>query len=128
MERPNVKMIPAIQTPTQEAVAAAQKTVTVKDDRGRAIVLRKPQVLAQYRLVLALEERAKNEVYMGMVLPLIFVGSIDGDPVSPPLRQSDVDALIQRLDEDGINAVMQGVQEHFGQGATDPATKESIKN
>lgn len=100
--------------PSDQVIQKAVAEVEVIDKRARIIKLKKPGVLAQYRLIEVLGDSAKNEVYMGMVLPLIFVCSIDGDPVYSPAKKSEVEALIQRLDEDGIAAVMEGVQEHFG--------------
>jgi hypothetical protein len=100
---------------------ATRKEVPVLDALGRRIVLRKPHVLAQFHLVEALDRTATNEVYMGMVLPLIFVASIDGDPVVLPGSKAEVEALIKRLDESGIEVVMQGVQEHFAPAGTDAA-------
>lgn len=115
------------QTPTQDVVAKAQAEVTVKDARGRVITLRKPGVLAQYRLVEVLGDTARNDVYMNMVLPLIYVGAIDGEPAYQPAKKSEVEALIQRLDEDGIAAVVRGVGENFS--ARDPeADKATLKN
>lgn len=112
--------------PSDEVVAQAKQAVEVIDERARVIVLRKPGVLAQYRLVEMLGESAGNQVYMGMVLPLIYVASIDGDPVTVPNKRQ-IDVLIQRLDEDGIKAVMEGVSTHFG--APDPeADKASLKS
>lgn len=114
-------------TPTQDVVAKAQAEVTVKDARGRVITLRKPGVLAQYRLVEVLGDTARNDVYMNMVLPLIYVGAIDGEPSYQPAKKSEVEALIQRLDEDGIAAVVRGVAENFS--ARDPETdKAALKN
>ena len=64
---------------------------------------------------------------MGMVLPLIFVASIDGDQVFMPNTKREVEALISLLDEDGVSAVVNGVQEHFGQ--SDPERdKAALKN
>lgn len=114
-------------TPSAQAVAKAAVEASVTDARGRAIVLKKPGILAQYRLIEALGDSAKNEVYMGMVLPLIFVASIDGDQVFMPNTKREVEALISLLDEDGVSAVVNGVQEHFGQ--SDPARdKAALKN
>ena len=113
-------------TPSADLVNNARAPVTVTDAKGRAIVLRKPGVLAQYRLVETLGASASNEVYMSMVLPLIYIESIDGDVVSTAKRLQ-IDALIQRLDEEGIKAVMEGVQANFG--APDPeADKAALKN
>lgn len=114
-------------TPAAQAVAKASATAEVLDERGRLITLKKPGVLAQFRLIEALGDTAQNQVYMAMVLPLIFVSSIDGEAVIPPTRKSEVEALIQRLDEDGISAVQLGVREHYGQSTPDE-DRAAIKN
>lgn len=114
------------ETPTEQIIKQASAEVSVTDANGRVIVLKKPGVLAQYRLIELLGDSAKNEVYMAMVLPLIYVAELDGHPVPLPAKKSEVEALISRLDEDGINAVMLGVQEHFGRSDPD-ADKESLK-
>lgn len=100
--------------PSEQLIEKAQAETSVVDARGRTIKLKKPGVLAQFRLIEALGDTAKNEVYMAMVLPLIFVTSIDDQAVYQPGSKREVEALIQQLDEDGIAAVMQGVQDNFG--------------
>lgn len=116
-------------TPTEQLVAA-QNTFEVKDTRGRAITLKKPGVLAQFRLVEALGDSAQNTVYMGMTFPLLYVSAIDGSPLNPLTNKLQVEALIQRLDEEGIAAVVEGVAEHFGKKteADNTAEKELLKN
>ena len=115
------------QTPSQQILAKAAATVTVTDSTGRQIVLKKPGVLAQFRLIEALGDTAKNEVYTRMCLPLIYVSMVDDEPVLPLARKSDIEALIQRLDEHGIAAVVEGVNANFGQ--QDPeADKAAVKN
>lgn len=115
------------ESPAAQAVAKAVEQFSVTDERGRVIVLKKPGVLAQFRLVELLGASASNDVYMGMVLPLIYVALIDGDQVLPPLRKSEVEALIQRLDEDGVTAVARGVSKHFG-GRDPEEDKAALKN
>ena len=100
-------------TPSEQLVKAAQSEVTVTDGRGRVITLRKPGVLAQFRLVEALGESAANSVYMGMVLPLVYVAAIDGDPVRSSTKR-EIEALIQRIDEAGVTAVMETVRDTWG--------------
>jgi hypothetical protein len=114
-------------SPAAQAIAKAQASAEVIDARGRIITLRKPGVLAQFRLIEALGDTAQNQVYMGLVLPLIFVSDIDGEAVVLPTRKSEVEALIQRLDEDGIEAVQQGVVEHF-KASTPEQDKAAVKN
>lgn len=114
-------------TPSEQLIAKASQEVEVTDAKGRKILLRKPGVLAQFRLVEALGDSAKNQTYVGMVLPLIFVASIDGVFVPPLEKKAHVEALISRLDDDGISAVMEAVQGNFA--AADPeAAKEELKN
>lgn len=117
-----------LETPSQQLLAKAAAEHPVTDARGRVITLKKPAVLAQYRLIeVAGPDSAKNEVYMGMVLPLIFVVAIDGQPVFQPASKLQLEALISRLDEDGIAAVMEGCKLHFGANADPEVSKAAIK-
>lgn len=115
-------------TPSQQVVAAAAAVVEIKDVKGRQITLKKPGVLAQFRLVEVLGgATASNQAYMGMVFPLIYVSAIDGDVVHLPKSKLEVEALIQRLDEEGVQAVHTAVQESFG-GAPGADEKATLKN
>lgn len=114
-------------TPSQQVVAKATAETVITDGRGRSIRLKKPGVLAQFRLIEVLGDTAKNEVYMSMVLPLIFVTEIDGETIFPPARKSEVEALIQRLDEDGISAVQAAVVQSFG-NSNPEADRAALKN
>lgn len=115
------------QTPSQQLVAAAASEVVVKDETGRSIKLKKPGVLSQFRLVKILGDSAKNEVYVRMVLPLTYVVDIDGDAVLAPNSEREIEALISRLDDAGIAAVMEGVQENFGSASADEVREEVKK-
>ena len=114
-------------SPSEALIQDAEKQVTVKDAGGRNIALSEPGVLSQFRLIEAVgAETAKNDTYMAMVLPLIYVTEIDGDPIAFPTSKIKLEALIQRLGNNGVNAVMIGVQSNFGQ--SDPAAdKAAIK-
>ena len=62
---------------------------------------------------------------MQMVLPLLWVVEIDGVAVKTPVTKLQLEALIQQLDEDGLEAVMQ----HLGQTLAQPdAGGEALKN
>lgn len=112
--------------PSQEVVAAANTEVTVTDAKGRLIILKRPGVLAQFRLVEVMGDSAKNAVYMNMILPLIFVASIDGDSVAKATK-AQIEALIQRLDDEGVEAVAEAVQKNWGK--QDPeADQAALKN
>ena len=112
--------------PAAQVIAQANAAFVVTDARGREITLKKAGVLAQFRLIEALGDTAKNEVYVRMAMPLLFVADIDGDPVLPMTRKAEVEALIQRLDDEGIAAVHEGVQAHFGQRNTPEEDKAAL--
>lgn len=113
--------------PSEELIAQATAEVVVVDAKSRRITLKKPGVLAQYRLVEILGDTASNQTYMNMVLPLIYVTKIDEEDLQALSSKRQIDALIQRLDEDGINCVMQGVMDNFGARDLE-ADKQALKN
>lgn len=114
------------ETPSQQLIAKAAAEFIVKDSAGRAITLRKPGLLAQYRLVEVLGDNAKNEVYLNMCRPLIFIAAIDGDPVTQPTNKLQLEALIARVEDHGLSAVYAGAIEHFGVPNPE-AEKEALK-
>jgi len=113
--------------PSDDVVAKQNQSFVVTDAKGRAITLKKPGVLSQFRLIEALGDTAKNSVYTSMVLPIIFVTDIDGDPIPQPQSKREIEALIQRLDDEGIEAVSNGVMANFGASSPE-ADKDALKN
>lgn len=93
-------------TPTQTA------EVTVTDARGRVLALKRPNVLAQFGLVEMLGAAAENRVLLSMTTPMLYLQSIDGEAANFANRR-ELDAVIQRLDEDGFRALSDGIAEHF---------------
>lgn len=112
-----------LNTPSAQIIADANAIETIKAG-DMTIGLRKPSVLMQYRIVEVLGASAKNEVYMGMIMPLLWVAEIDGEAVHQPKTKLQVEALIQRIDEIGISAVM----EHLQSKAAPVDQGEAIKN
>ena len=95
------------ETPAEQIIAKANEAKTINDSRGRSIQLKNPGILAQYRLVKMIgAESAKNEVYVNMLVPLLWVTEIDGEAVGTPLSEREIEALIQRLGEEGISAII----------------------
>ncbi len=126
----SVKVKPNV-TPSEELVKNALQEVDITDSTGRTIQLRKPGVLAQYRLIEAIgPDCSENKVYISMVLPLIYVGAINGEIVPPISKKSHLEALIARLGDEGIKAVTDGISEHFGAKVPDgeDSDKAALKN
>jgi hypothetical protein len=116
----------AASTPSEQIIQGVTDEFAVEDSNGRQITLKKPGILAQYRLIEMMGESAKNQVYMAMVLPILYVTAIDGAPVPPPAKKSQVEALISRLDDAGVDAVMTAINERFG-AANPDEDKEALK-
>lgn len=108
--------------PSEQIIKAANKVVTVKDSLGRSIEIRKPPQLSEYQLLKVIGD--ENDKYIQAVMPLIWVVSIDGVSVIQPRTPREVDALIQRLDEEGINAVIEKIKDMLPK----KPTPETIKN
>jgi hypothetical protein len=117
-----------VSTPSQDLVRAAAREFNVSDKRGRILTIRKPPFLAQFQFVDMLgDASASNRVYFFMVSDVLFLAAIDGAPMVLPTSKLQLEAILQRLDEDGCAALREGVVKHFGQ--SDPeAQKETLKN
>jgi hypothetical protein len=94
-----------------------QQRVVVTDRRGRQIALVKPSARALCRLLEILGESGKNQMYFAIVAPLMFVREIDGEDVPLPDSKTELEALLDKLEEDGIKAIMQGLKSHFSHPA-----------
>lgn len=105
---------PAAMTPSQQIVADATRVVHVTDASGRDIGIRKVTTSIRRRVALAISgDNQDKPIYMGQVMLAAAVAEIDGDPV--PLPQSDLQfgALIDRIDDDGFNAIAPAYAENF---------------
>lgn len=102
-----------VPTPTQEVLHQARAPVAFVDPQGRAIQLRKPSPLQELNFFAMLGgEKSTNPVYVGLTMPLLYIESIDGAVVT--LRtQGELDALVMKLGEEGMEAVQLKVQEAY---------------
>jgi hypothetical protein len=113
--------------PTEKVIAAANQEISLTNEAtGQNYKLKRPGVLAQFHLVEVLGETAKNEVYMGLAFPLMYVTEINGEPVFEPRTKAEFEAIVQRLDFDGVNFIPVKVLELFG-NETPEKDKAAIK-
>ncbi len=79
---------------------------SVKDKAGRVLELRRIGVLEQLRLFKALgPELSENRAYMGLARIAAAVAVVDGVPLPFPAHEAGVEAALERLGEDGVEAV-----------------------
>lgn len=100
------------------------KTEIVTDELGRKISIRKPPMLTQYRVIEMLG--TNSEMYASMCMPLAYITGIDDDNTVGFTTKREMEALIQRLGDEGVQAVMAGVGEHFP-SRTPEETKAELK-
>ncbi|AST27079.1 hypothetical protein [Ralstonia pseudosolanacearum] len=105
-----------VQAQPADTVPAGNLTdgMTVTDAKGRSITLKRPALLAQFRLVEAAGDSATNAAYMNMIRPLLFVTAIDGEIAPPPTSKIQIEALIQRVGEEGYEAVAAALLAEMG--------------
>jgi hypothetical protein len=79
----------------------------ITDKAGRKLTLRKFGVLETLRLFKALgPELSANNAYIGVASYAGSVAMIDDIPIPYPVSEASLEALIERLGEDGMEAVM----------------------
>lgn len=82
----------------------------ITDKAGRRLTLRKVGVLETLRLYKALgPELALNEAYMGLSVIAASVAMIDEVPVPFPASETAVEAVLERLGDEGSAAVASAI-------------------
>lgn len=81
-------------------------TNLVTDTQGRRLELRKLTALEKLRLFKAAGPHlAQNQPWLGMAVLACSVAAIDEVPVPMPANEALIEALVQRLGDDGIAAI-----------------------
>lgn len=120
-------------SPTQAIVSAASGVQEVVDSLGRKIKFRKLRVLDQTKLMRIVGgANAANDSFFGFASIAYSVISIGDVPYPVPHDMRSLDAAIERLDDEGYNAISEYAQamiEAKEKEAVDPAAvREEAKN
>lgn len=119
----------AVPTPSQAIVNSASEVKYETDKRGRKIGIVRPNPVLRYRLLKMLGgEGSKNEPLLIQALFTCLVRSIDNEEISMPNGERELEMLMGRLDDDGLNAVGKCLAEQFGVDETDENAQDQIKN
>src|SRR5580658_377821 len=101
-------------SPADSVVKSADQLVYVVDSKGRKLGLRRLPFLEEFRIVETVgPERAVNQVYMGMLNPILCIAEIDGAKIEIPRTHAQIEALINRVGQEGFVAAFEGVTKHF---------------
>jgi hypothetical protein len=95
------------------------------DAEGRKLKVRPPNALDKLRLFKAIgPELGQNPLYLGMAVSACAVIEIDGIPVPPPSTDHQIELLIGRLGNAGLDAARAIV----GREPTDAEVREEAGN
>jgi hypothetical protein len=107
------------------SILASHGPVEVIDARGRKLTVRPPDALDKLRLFKAIgAELGQNPLYLGMAVSACAVIEIDGIPVPTPTTELQIEQLINRLGNAGLDAARAIV----GREPTDAEVREEAGN
>lgn len=93
-------------TPTETILATAGAAPVVTDAEGRRLALRRLSALDKLRLFKAAGPvLAQNQPWLGMAVLACSVTAIDDVPVPVPATEQQIEAMVARLGDTGINAI-----------------------
>jgi hypothetical protein len=111
--------------PTQ----ALQSVVTVNDKQGRQIEVKKLKPIERMRMLQMIgSDNAVNGPYLGYATLAYSVTKIDGDSLPRPQNLVGLEAIVQRLDQDGLDAVGEAFKELYPDAAAQEEAKAAVKN
>ena len=98
-------------TPSEAIVKAANQTGTATDARGRVITFKPFNALERIKFFEAVgAENSRNQEYVGLAALAAVVRAIDGEAIPRPATKAQIEALVSRLDDDGLTAVARELQ------------------
>lgn len=126
-QSPDIASAAAPQMPSA-VVTGQQNTVTVIDKRGRKIVIQKQGPIQRTRMFKVMgPTNSANQPLVGHYSMVCSVIEIDGQPEPFPTSDAQIEALLERLDEDGLEAIAEGwVKAKWV--ATSESNRDNVKN
>ena len=100
------------ETPSQSIVKAAAFPQTVTDTQGRSLSVKKLGALDRLKMFEVVgPDNSRNEAYLGYAALAFHVTAIDGEPVGRPANRIQLESLVQRLGDDGLEAIGLALQD-----------------
>lgn len=93
-------------SPSQQAVQTANQIRYVTDSTGRRIGWRRLNALEDFDLTEIAGQNESNTGWMIRATAAFGVREIDGEPVPRPTTKTQLRAMVARLDDAGMNAIL----------------------
>lgn len=111
-------------TPSVKIITEAEKAPSVVDSLGRCLTLRRLTALDKLRLFKAAgPELALNQPWLAMAILASSVIAIDDIPVPSPSNEAQIEALVGRLGDSGIEAIAEALEPYSEGDDVEQVTK-----
>lgn len=111
---------------SQRVLSAAQATETITDAAGRQIEVRRVSRRESMRFMRQWGAACNVQMWLGQAILAACARSIDGVPQPAPATPDQVEILVERLDDVGLEAIGTWLEAQAGQNAE--GFKEAAKN
>lgn len=110
--------VPAVPVPVAPDAAPAPKvaapgvmivddrTATIRDSRRRMLTVKRLNAIEKMRLARALAENSGNDSYANFAVVAASVRELDGEFIPFPMNTIQLEALVARLDDQGMEAAL----------------------
>ncbi len=106
-------------TPSQVITSEAARAMSAIDSKGRRLTLRQLTALDTLRLFKAAGPvLAQNEPWLSMAGMAFTVLEIDGVPVPAPVTEGQIEAVIERLGDEGLAAIATIMKDNYPDSRT----------
>jgi hypothetical protein len=85
------------------------RTAAIRDSKGRTLTVKRLSVVEKMRLAKALGEHSGNDSYSNFAVVGAAVREFDGSPVPFPMTNLQLEAIVQRLDDAGMEAALEAL-------------------
>ena len=105
-------------TPTEIVLRQAEEPKRTTDSSGRTLTLRRLNALEKLRLLKAAGPvLADNQAWMAVALLAASVTAIQDVPIPMPVSEGQIEALVARLGDPGLDAIAESLNEdHLSAG------------
>src|SRR5580658_5154008 len=98
-------------TPSATIITKATEQRSIVDSLGRRLTLRSLTALDKLRIFKAAgPDLAINQPWLAMAIMASSVTSIDDIPIPPPYSEAQIEALVGRLGDSGMEAIAQVIE------------------
>ena len=85
------------------------RTATIRTSDGRMLTVKRLSVVEKMRLAKALGEHSGNDSYGNFAVVAASVREIDSMPIPFPMTTLQLEAIVQRLDDDGMESAIRAL-------------------